>query len=123
MSQDLYHQQLLEYARNPQNKGRLEKFNATAKSVNASCGDSIEIFFNLDENKKIKNYSWEGHGCIISQAAASVFSAMIMGNDFEEINKITEEVLLKKLGLNEISQGRRRCLNLIIEVVSKIEQY
>lgn len=120
MSQDLYHQQLLEYARNPQNKGRLEKFNASAKSVNASCGDSIEIFLNLAENKKIKNYSWDGHGCIISQATASVFSELVIGKTIDEVKKITELVLLETLGLNEILAGRKKCLMLVVSAINKL---
>jgi len=110
---DLYQEVLIEEARHPQNFGQLADADTVLKERNASCGDDITIYLKLAADKdSIIDLSWEGHGCIISQAAMSVLSAKIKADQLSlnDIAKLPTAEIEKLLGIEEISPGRLKCL-------------
>ncbi|MBP7842628.1 iron-sulfur cluster assembly scaffold protein [Candidatus Woesebacteria bacterium] len=118
---DLYHEDLLDEAKNPNNFGDLADADVTTTQFNASCGDVITVSVKLSEDKtKIADIKWKGHGCIISQAAMSVLSEKIKGYPVEKIQELSQESILEELGLPEISMGRVKCLLLGLSAVKKI---
>ncbi len=118
---DLYHEDLLDEAKNPNNYGELEDADVTTTQFNASCGDVITVFVKLSGDKtQIVDVKWKGHGCIISQASMSVLSEKIKGYSVEKLQKLTQEAVLEELGLTEISMGRVKCLLLGLSAVKKI---
>ena len=82
---ELYQEIILDHAKNPRNKGKCENYNRDAKAHNPLCGDKVHIYLNLDNNKYIKGLSFEGEGCAISLASASIltdifiFSVTLLG--------------------------------------------
>lgn len=122
---NIYHEDLLDEAKNPSNFGDLDNADFTTTSYNASCGDVITVSVKLGEDKKsgkkiIQDIKWKGQGCIISQASMSVLSEKIKGFSVEKIKELTQEEVLDELGLEEISMGRVKCLLLGLSAVKKI---
>ena len=118
---NIYHEDLLDEAKNPSNFGDLDNADFTTTSYNASCGDVITVAVKLSEDKKtINDIKWKGHGCIISQASMSVLSEKIKGYPIDKIQQLTKQQVLEELGLEEISMGRVKCLLLGLSAIKKI---
>jgi len=90
---ELYQEIILDHGKNPRNKGKCDKFNKDAKAYNPLCGDKVHIYLKLNKEKKVENLSFEGEGCAISLASASILTDIIKGKDFITAKKITNEFL------------------------------
>ena len=106
---ELYQEIVLDHGKNPRNKNKLKSFNKEAKGHNPLCGDKIHIFLKLDNDKKVEDISFEGEGCAISIASASIMTVTIKGKEFNVAKKILENFLnmLKegsKLRINSLSE-------------------
>ena len=108
---ELYQEINLDHGKNPRNLRKSENFNKDAKGHNPLCGDNVHIFLKLDENKKIEDISFEGSGCAISMASASIMTELLSGknenqtkdiiNDFLEMIKKKDNLDSKNLNENE----------------------
>ena len=108
---ELYQEIILDHGKNPRNLRKSENFNKDAKGHNPLCGDNVHIFLKLDENKKIEDISFEGSGCAISMASASIMTELLSGknenqtkdiiNDFLEMIKKKDNLDSKNLNENE----------------------
>ena len=78
MSDDIYREIILDHYRNPRNKGRLPNADVSIHDSNPLCGDEIDIHLKVEE-EKVKEIKFEGRGCAISQASASMLTEMIVG--------------------------------------------
>ena len=76
---ELYQEIILEHGKNPRNLRKTENFNKDAKGNNPLCGDNVHIFLKLDEDKKVQDVSFEGSGCAISMASASIMTDLMKG--------------------------------------------
>ena len=106
---ELYQEIVLDHGKNPRNKNKCEGFNKEAKGHNPLCGDKVQVFLKLDNDKKVEDISFEGEGCAISIASASIMTETIKGKEFNVAKKILEHFLnmLKegsKLSINSLSQ-------------------
>lgn len=120
---DLYHEDLIDEAKNPSNYGDLDAADVTTTQFNASCGDVITVAIQFSQDKtKVADIKWKGHGCIISQAAMSVLSEKLKGYPIPQIQQLSQEEILEELGLSEISMGRVKCLLLGLSAVKKVVQ-
>ena len=90
---ELYQEIILDHGKNPRNKGKCDEFNKNAKAHNPLCGDKVHIYLKLNKEKKVENLSFEGEGCAISLASASILTDTIKGKDFITAKKITNEFL------------------------------
>ena len=90
---ELYQEIILDHGKNPRNLGKAENFNKDAKGHNPLCGDKVHIFLKLDENKKVNDISFEGEGCAISMASASIMTDLIKGKNENEVKEIIEKFL------------------------------
>ena len=79
---DLYQEIILDHGKNPRNFGKCKNFTSDAKGHNPLCGDKVHIYAKLDNNKKILDLSFEGEGCAISLASASILTDILKGKDF-----------------------------------------
>ncbi|MEO0144943.1 MAG: iron-sulfur cluster assembly scaffold protein [candidate division WOR-3 bacterium] len=104
------------YYKYPRYKGKLKKFNASFHLGNPSCGDEI-IFYVYIEDNKIKEISYEGHGCSISQASADILSDWAINKTVEEVLKLSDSEFLDMLG--GVIQTRLKCALLSIETLRK----
>ena len=118
---NIYHEDLLDEAKNPSNYGELDSPDLISTQYNASCGDVITVSVKLSpDRKKIAEIKWKGQGCIISQASMSVLSEKIKGFKLSELQKLTQAEVLTELGLDQISVGRVKCLMLGLSAVKKL---
>ena len=108
---ELYQEIILDHAKNPRNKGKCENFSHDAKAHNPLCGDKVHIYLKLDADKNIKGLSFEGEGCAISLASASILTDILKGRDLNFTKKIANDFLgmLKnktKINLNSLSEDQ-----------------
>ena len=116
---ELYQEIILDHGKNPRNLRKSENFNKDAKGHNPLCGDNVHIFLKLDENKKIEDISFEGSGCAISMASASIMTELLSGkneNQTKEIvcdflEMIKKKDILESKNLNENEKTKLMCLS------------
>ena len=75
--QDLYQAVILDHNNNPRNYGKLTSANRHAEGVNPLCGDQVTVFFRLDEDAWVKEVGFEGRGCAICMASASIMTETV----------------------------------------------
>lgn len=84
MSQDLYQQMILEHNKKPRNFGKLAEASHCGEGFNPLCGDHLWVFMKIDSSGLIQDISFEGDGCAISRASASMMTAAVKGKSVEE---------------------------------------
>ena len=102
---ELYQEIILDHGKNPRNKNICKDFNKEAKGHNPLCGDKVHIFLKLNNDKKLEDISFEGEGCAISIASASIMTEIIKGKEFNIAKKIQEDFL------NMIKEGSKLSMN------------
>ena len=90
---ELYQEIILDHGKNPRNLGKFENFNKDAKGHNPLCGDKVHLFLKLDEDKKIQDISFEGEGCAISMASASIMTELMKDKKNPEVKEILNDFL------------------------------
>ncbi len=90
---ELYQEIILDHGKNPRNLRKTENFNKDAKGHNPLCGDKVHIYLKLNENKKIEDISFEGQGCAISMASASIMTDLVKGKEEFEVKVIVSDFL------------------------------
>ena len=90
---ELYQEIILDHGKNPRNLRKTENFNKDAKGHNPLCGDKVHIYLKLNENKKIEDISFEGQGCAISMASASIMTDLVKGKEEHEVKEIVSDFL------------------------------
>ena len=116
---ELYQEIILEHGKNPRNLGKTENFNKDAMGKNPLCGDNVHVFLKLDESKKVEDISFEGSGCAISMASASIMTDLIKGKEEAEVKEIVNDFLgmikenpeLNSENLKEDEKTKLMCLS------------
>ncbi len=90
---ELYQEIILEHGKNPRNLRKTENFNKDAKGHNPLCGDKVHVYLKLDEKKKIEDISFEGEGCAISMASASIMTDLVKGKEESQVKEIIGDFL------------------------------
>ena len=108
---ELYQEIILDHAKNPRNKGKCNGYNRDAKAHNPLCGDKVHIYLKLDEDKNITGLSFEGDGCAISLASASILTDTLKGKNLSFTKKIIEDFLSMvtkktKITLNSLTEDQ-----------------
>ena len=91
---ELYQEIILDHGKNPRNLRKTENFNKDAKGYNQLCGDKVHIYLKLNENKKVEDISFEGEGCAISMASASIMTDLLRGKEENDVKEITPPLFL-----------------------------
>ena len=116
---ELYQEIILDHGKNPRNLRRTENFNKDAKGHNPLCGDKVHVYLKLNENKKVEDVSFEGQGCAISMASASIMTDLVKGKEEYEVKEIVNDFLdmikekdqLNSNILNEDDKTKLMCLS------------
>jgi nitrogen fixation protein NifU and related proteins len=116
---ELYQEIILDHGKNPRNLRKTENFNKDAKGNNPLCGDNVHVYLKLNENKKVEDISFEGSGCAISMASASIMTDLVRGKEEFEVKEIVEDFLgmikenpeLKTQKLKEDEKTKLMCLS------------
>ena len=90
---ELYQEIILDHGKNPRNLRKSENFNKDAKGHNPLCGDKVHVYLKLNETKKVEDISFEGQGCAISMASASIMTDLIKGKEENEAKEIINDFL------------------------------
>jgi nitrogen fixation NifU-like protein len=90
---ELYQEIILEHGKNPRNLRKTEGFNKDAKGNNPLCGDNVHVYLKLNGQKIVEDASFEGSGCAISMASASIMTDLIKGKNEHEAKEIVEDFL------------------------------
>ena len=116
---ELYQEIILDHGKNPRNLRKTENFNMDAKGHNPLCGDKVHVYLKFNENKKVEDISFEGSGCAISMASASIMTDLIKGKEEKEIKEIIGDFLdmikekeqLDSKNLKEDEKTKLMCLS------------
>ena len=116
---ELFQEIILDHGKNPRNLRKTDNFNKDAKGHNPLCGDKVHIYLKLNENKKVEDISFEGHGCAISMASASIMTDLVKGKEEAEVKEIVNDFLgmikekeeLQNKILNEDEKTKLMCLS------------
>jgi nitrogen fixation NifU-like protein len=116
MSEDIYRELILDHYRNPRNKGKIENANVSIQDSNPLCGDEIQIQLKIDDGI-IKDIKFDGRGCAISQASASMLTEMVIDKPLSVIKDIDKDDILENIGLTNLGPARIKCALLSMKVL------
>ena len=111
----LYREYILDHYKNPRNFGELEPRDAEFFDRNPLCGDELGVHVRL-EGDRLADIRFHGHGCAISQAAASIISDELKGKTVPEIAELDRHFVVDELGI-DLSPTRLKCGLLSLKVV------
>jgi len=112
----LYREHILEHYKHPQNFGHLDPHDLAFEDYNPLCGDELRVEVRLEEGNRVGDLRFSGHGCAISQAAASMVSEEVKGLTLEELLRLDRTFVLELLGI-DISATRMKCALLSLKVL------
>ncbi len=107
---------IMDHFNNPRQKGSLEDPDLLVNGGNPGCGDVVTLYVKVDENDRITDARWDGHGCTISMAASSLLMEQIAGKTLQEVEAMPYSELIDELG-REVVQSRLRCATLAIDTL------
>jgi nitrogen fixation NifU-like protein len=113
---ELYRENILEHYKRPHNWGELEAPTVEFEDNNPLCGDILKVQLKIDDEGTIEELRFSGHGCAISQAAASMTGDEVKGMKVEELMRLDREFVLELLGI-DISATRMKCALLSLKVL------
>ena len=90
---ELYQDIILEHGKSPRNLGKCKGYSHEAKGYNPLCGDKVHVYLKLDKLKKVEDLTFEGDGCAISLASASIMTELVKGKYFDEAKDIMNSFL------------------------------
>ncbi len=110
----IYQQLILRHNKCPCNYGKLEDSQFYSEGVNRLCGDRYQVYLNLDDSQRVQAVKFEGEGCALSKASASIMTEMILGKSLEEVNLlcdgferfVTDSSVVETLEKNEVDDWR-----------------
>jgi nitrogen fixation NifU-like protein len=113
---------LLDYYQNPRNKGRIENATVSISGGNPGCGDVVTMYVTIEDGVA-KEISFEGEGCTISQAGASMVAEKYQGEPLEAIERSSTDDMIDEMG-REVVVSRIRCASVGIGTLKgAIQQY
>jgi len=122
LDRQAYIENLLDYYQNPRNKGRIEDATVSVSGGNPGCGDVVTMYVTI-ENGIAKEIGFEGQGCTISQAGASMVAEKYEGEPIETIEQASTDDMIDEMG-REVVISRVRCAAVGIGTLKgAIQQY
>lgn len=113
----IYQEVILDHYHHPHNKGEIDNADASSAVVNSTCGDKISITLKIDDGV-IEDVKFDGKGCAISIASASVLTDRIKGMTVKDAQKLNTQDIIELLGI-ELSPTRLKCALLPLEGISQ----
>ena len=112
---DLYRENILQHYKSPHRWGELPEADLEAEDFNPLCGDELKVQIKVRDGK-VDDVAFSGHGCAISQAAASMASDEVVGMRVDDLLKLDRSFVLDLLGI-DISATRMKCALLSLKVL------
>jgi nitrogen fixation NifU-like protein len=119
---ELYREVILDHNRHPRNFGRLDPHDAEARGHNPLCGDRLTITLNRDDGR-VADLRFEGNGCAISMASASLMTEAVKGRSRAEVDALFRRVhaLLTKQGAGNAELGKLAALSGVREFPARVK--
>jgi nitrogen fixation protein NifU and related proteins len=118
--EELYRENILEHYKRPHNWSppapELERVDLQFHDLNPLCCDELTVKLSVDDDERVTGVRFEGHGCAISQAAASMTSDEVVGMKLSELRELDRSFVLELLGI-DISATRMKCALLSLKVL------
>ena len=114
---DMYRELLLDHYKNPRNYGKIKNPDIKYKDQNPLCGDVVEYYLKIKEGG-VEDAKFEGKGCVICMATASILSEELRGKKIDEITLMKKEDVLGLINL-ELTPTRLKCAMLPLTAVKK----
>jgi nitrogen fixation NifU-like protein len=123
---DLYRELILDHAKSPRHFGKLSDATHSANGINPLCGDKLNLYLHIDQASKISAISFEGSGCAISVASASLLTETILGLDVTTALAYFEAVTMRMTQPrddfdNGIDVGKLRALDGVREFPARVK--
>jgi len=113
---ELYQEQILDHYKHPRNKGPLPGASLHGRDSNPLCGDEVILHLKIDGSERIADVRFEGQGCAISQASASMLTTMLKGVTLPDADALDRDAIIKQLGI-PLSAVRLKCALLSLHVL------
>ncbi len=118
MSFNLYQENILDHYENPSNQGSIENPDLEFRDLNPLCGDEVCIQARLDGQDNLSQICFEGKGCVISLASASMLMEEVEGKSLSEIKQMGRQDILDLLGI-PLTTMRIKCAMLPLRTLEK----
>jgi nitrogen fixation NifU-like protein len=118
MSFNLYQENILDHYENPYKRGTMTHPSLECRDLNPLCGDEVRIQARLDEHGCLAEVCFDGKGCVISLAAASMLMEEIEGKTLEEVKQLDRQAMLDLLGI-PLTAMRVKCAMLALRTLEK----
>jgi nitrogen fixation NifU-like protein len=106
--EEIYQDHILDHYEDPFHRGQLEGATHAHQDKNPLCGDVVRIELVVDEDGKIRNLYFDGQGCVISQASASMLLEEMYGKTVDDVKQFSAEEMLKLYG-PRLTPNRQKC--------------
>jgi nitrogen fixation protein NifU and related proteins len=116
MERSEYVEFLLDHYNNPRNYGTLDDPDVLVNGGNPGCGDVVTLYIKFDQDDRVADIRFEGKGCTISMAGASIITELVKGKSLPEIENLTYETLIDQMG-QDVVKSRPRCATLGIDTL------
>ncbi len=118
MGVDLYAENIIDHFNTPRNQGEVKNPDIKQKGLNPFCGDEVQITVKLTRKKDIEEIKFDGRGCSISQASASMLTEVVKGKSLDQVKKLTKEDILDLLSI-PIGPVRMKCALLGLDTLQE----
>jgi nitrogen fixation NifU-like protein len=116
MDRSEYVEFILDHFNNPRNHGPLDAPDILVNGGNPGCGDVVTMYVKLDEDDRVVEVKFEGKGCTVSLAGASIITEMVKGKTLKEIEELPYAPLIDQMG-EDVVKSRLRCATLGIDTL------
>ncbi len=113
--EDMYREMILDHARNGRNWGLVDNPDFDHEEHNPLCGDRLHLTLKVEDGI-IKEVGWDGDGCAISQASASMFGEQIVGMPLDDAMNLDKQIVLDNIGL-DLTINRVKCATLSLKTL------
>ncbi len=115
MAFDIYQEEIIEHYKKPQNKGVIEHPDMFSHGNNPVCGDDITVYLRVN-NDTITDVKFDGRGCAISQASASMLTEKVKGMKLADVANLTADDIKEMLHI-PLSAVRMKCATLSLNTI------
>lgn len=116
MDRQEYVEFILDHFNNPRNHGALDDPDILVNGGNPGCGDVVTMYVKVDADNRVVDVRFEGKGCTISMAGASLVTEMVKGKTLKEIEEMSYAALIDQMG-EDVVKSRLRCATLGIDTL------
>jgi nitrogen fixation NifU-like protein len=117
INMNIYQERLMDHYRNPRNRGVLQDADFTTGQYNPSCGDSVALQGKVEQDI-LTHLMFEGSGCVISQASASLLTQYAIGKSLDELANLDTDAYIAFLGIT-VGPTRLKCALLALHALHK----